>query len=183
MEDSKQANPDFKLEDFPEGYRKVCILIGLEPANKLCRAYGGTQLYVPKISSISTKLTYQKIRSEFNGVNLKKLAVKYGYSEVWIRKIINQAAGAGSKTGTITLNDISPAYRGVCKVVGIKAALKLSDTFGGAPLFIPTLRGIESKRKHDAIRREYNGRNKKHLALKYGYTAVWINRILQNKGV
>ena len=35
--------------------------------------------------------TAEKIQSEYNGKNIKQLAMKYGYTERWLRKVIKDA--------------------------------------------------------------------------------------------
>lgn len=80
----KEINP----EVLPEPYKKLTSIIGLENTLKLAEEFQGTTLYFAKLDSTLKYLRDEKIREEFNGSNHKELAVKYGLTETWIRKIL-----------------------------------------------------------------------------------------------
>lgn len=80
----KELNP----EVLPEPYRKLTSFIGLEHTMKLAEGFKGTTLYFAKLDSTLKLIRDKKIREEFNGGNHKELAVKYGLTEAWVRKIL-----------------------------------------------------------------------------------------------
>lgn len=92
------------LEDFAEDsvYYMIAEKIGIGNALKVAELFQGSSVYFPKLDNIYAKKLREKILSEFNGYNYKHLAVKYGYSEMWIRKIVNKDV----LEGQISLDDI-----------------------------------------------------------------------------
>ena len=78
------------VEDLPESYRDIAMIIGVENAVKLSGLLGGLAYYFPQLDKMLRKKRDELIRSEFTGANHKPLAVKYGLSEVWIRTIVQR---------------------------------------------------------------------------------------------
>jgi Mor family transcriptional regulator len=78
------------VEDLPESYRDVAMIIGVENTIKLSGVLGGLAYYFPQLDKALIKKRDELIRSEFNGANHKPLAKKYGLSEVWIREIVQR---------------------------------------------------------------------------------------------
>lgn len=54
----------------------------------LCKEFGGIQLYFPRGRTLMAQIEQMKIWREFNGKNIKQLALKYGKCEITIYKII-----------------------------------------------------------------------------------------------
>ena len=54
---------------------------------KICKEYGGTSVYVPKISPTAK----DDIKAEFNGYNTAFLAHKYNLSQNTVRLIVRKA--------------------------------------------------------------------------------------------
>lgn len=175
-----QSDPALTMDDIPKRYRKVCEIIGIKGGLELARTFGGEKLYIPQTKRISAGLVHQKIRSEFTGANVDALARKYGYTTTWIREIVGAKKADPPKSGAISLKDFSPAYRKVCRVIGVEAAVKLSNAIGGRKIFVPEMSGaLSRKRKREAIRRNYNGHNVRDLAFQYGYTVSWVKQIVK----
>lgn len=72
----------------PPQYQDLVRVIGLEATIRLCREYGGTDTYIPKIDGLLTAQKRELIRREWNGYNGEALARKYGMSVRWIRQIV-----------------------------------------------------------------------------------------------
>lgn len=80
------------LEDFPEGFRDVVEVIGIETAYKLCDAFGGNPIYLPKTDSIKKRLRDLSIRQDYrNGLSIEDLCKKYNLSFNQVRSICNLA--------------------------------------------------------------------------------------------
>jgi Mor family transcriptional regulator len=76
----KSDNEDFEL---------MQRLIGVEEAHKLVKAFGGSMVYIPK-SDITIE-RHQSIKQEFcNGASYRDLAIKYGYTKDYIRRIVHK---------------------------------------------------------------------------------------------
>ena len=71
-----------------EVYEQIRELIGADGADKLSKSFGGLTVYIPKRSVIAAR--HQEIRQEFSkGVTYESLAIRYNYSESYIRKIVH----------------------------------------------------------------------------------------------
>lgn len=81
---------EIPIDMIPEAYKEIAKLIGVENTIILCKNFGGGMIYIPKCDSIVKPARDKKIRFEFDGMNYKKLAIKYNLSESTIRNIINQ---------------------------------------------------------------------------------------------
>ena len=73
-----------------ETFVQIIDEIGFDNVEKISRIAGGTALYIPTIDRLNMSSRNQKIRSEFNGYNLKQLARKYRLTSVRITQIINK---------------------------------------------------------------------------------------------
>jgi len=80
------------IDDFEVGsvYYMIAEKIGVGNALEIAELFQGSSIYFPKLDNVYAKKLREKILKEFNGYNYKHLAVKYGYSEMWIRKIVNK---------------------------------------------------------------------------------------------
>ena len=96
------------IADFPDQYHDTIRLIGVKGFLAMMRTYGGTALYVPKADIVLRKVRDDKIKAEFNGHNYRKLAIKYGLTEITIRHILE---GERDKPipGQISMTDVMEA--------------------------------------------------------------------------
>jgi Mor family transcriptional regulator len=70
-------------------FAELVDIVGKEAANRLVDFYSGSSIYIPKNIIIEQK--HRKIREEFRrGVVYRELAVRYEYSERYIRTIIHK---------------------------------------------------------------------------------------------
>lgn len=69
-------------------YKDIAELAGEDVAKLIHDNFKGQQVVFPN-KLYSSKFTAEKIREEYDGTNIKQLARKYGYTERWLRKIIN----------------------------------------------------------------------------------------------
>lgn len=76
-------------DDLNEEQQQLAELIGLENFAKLVQVFGGTNIYIPKAEAFGRTVRNEKIRQEYNGRNIKSLAVKYGLTERQVYKLIN----------------------------------------------------------------------------------------------
>ena len=79
------------LEDLPESYRDVAMVVGVENTIKLSDTLGGLAYYFQQLDKVLIRKRDALIKSEFTGANHKPLARKYGLSEVWIRQIVQRS--------------------------------------------------------------------------------------------
>lgn len=80
------------VEDFPEGFRDVVEVIGVEAAYKLCENFGGQPFYAPKIDSLVKRLRDESIKQDYRkGISINQLCQDYNLSFNQVRAICNLA--------------------------------------------------------------------------------------------
>lgn len=80
------------VEDFPEGFRDVVEVIGVEAAYKLCETFGGQPFYAPKIDSLVKRLRDESIKQDYRkGISINQLCQDYNLSFNQVRAICNLA--------------------------------------------------------------------------------------------
>jgi len=89
----------------------------------------------------------------------------------WMQEVIDD----------MTLEDLPESYQDVAQVVGIKAALELSDCLGGLNYYFPKPDKMLIEVRNKRIRREFSGANIKQLAKKYRLTEIQIRAIVDKK--
>jgi len=70
-------------------YSEIARILGIDAALKLHATYRGQQVFFP-VDLFSKDFIRKQIIEEYNGYNIKQLAVKYGYTERWIKKILQE---------------------------------------------------------------------------------------------
>jgi Mor family transcriptional regulator len=70
--------------------------------------------------------------------------------------------------------DLSEEARQIVETIGLDALLALSRKFPGERIYIPEPARLAAAARNRAIRAEFNGRNYRELAVKYGLTTRWI---------
>ena len=76
------------LDKLPEAHRKLAEVIGIEATVALCRTFGGTPIYIPKVDALIAAQRDQLIRTEYNGYNIAKLAHKYNITARTVQRIL-----------------------------------------------------------------------------------------------
>lgn len=89
----------------PETYQNLVRVIGMEATLQLCREYGGSVLYIPKLDRLQSTQRLARIRAEWTGRNNEALARKYGVSTRWVQKAVEGMAEP-PLPGQVTLEDL-----------------------------------------------------------------------------
>lgn len=71
-------------------YKDINDEFGIDVAMRMYQLYKGTQVNFP-MRFLNPELVKRKILEEFDGTNLKQLAVKYSYSEKTLRRLIKDS--------------------------------------------------------------------------------------------
>ena len=79
----------------------------------------------------------------------------------------------------VKATDLAGVYAEVADAVGIDIAYELFKHFRGQQLVFP-LKFYSSEFMNNQIREEYNGKNVRMLAKKYGYSESRVRQILRN---
>lgn len=79
---------DIECEYLNGVYAEIANLLGVEAALTMHTAFRGQQLNFP-VNFFTSDFIREQVIREYDGGNVKQLATKYGYSEKWVRNIIN----------------------------------------------------------------------------------------------
>ena len=63
----------------------------------------------------------------------------------------------------------------------MEAFRNLVRSFNGTSIYIPKIESLEKAVRDELIKEEFDGRNYRELALKYGLTETWIRNIVLDK--
>lgn len=88
---------EITLDDLQQQHREIAEAIGLDSLLALADYCGGTQLYIPKREELLKIKKYRAIVAEFDGTNLKELAVKYNTSKSTIYRLVQDKVGKQGK--------------------------------------------------------------------------------------
>lgn len=77
-------------------------------------------------------------------------------------------------------SDLCGAYAEIASLLGVEATLKLHSRYRGTQVSFP-VELLSREYIFEKIKEEYNGKNIRELATKYGYTEKWVRKILKNK--
>lgn len=83
-----------KSEYLNNAYSELASLIGIDAVIKIHATYRGQQMFFP-MDLFSKEFIRQQIIEEYNGYNIKQIAVKYGYTEKWVKKILKEHIDEG----------------------------------------------------------------------------------------
>lgn len=83
----------------------------------------------------------------------------------------------------ITIKDIDEQYRNIARLIGIKNFIELIKLLGGTSWYIPKVESVLSEARKRRIKKEYNGYNKRELALKYGVSERTVAYIAKDKKI
>ena len=78
------------IELYNNIYKEISEIVGLEATLKLYLRFKGQQITFP-VRLYNPHLIQQNVIKEYDGTNIKSLAIKYNYSEKTIRRIIRES--------------------------------------------------------------------------------------------
>ena len=80
----------------------------------------------------------------------------------------------------VTMDMLPESHRRIAEVIGVEAALKLCETYGGVVLYVTKADSVYASVRDQMICREYNGINTSALARKYRVTTRTVQKIVEN---
>jgi len=86
--DTRLLLDEISRDDLPESWQTIADAIGLVTVLKLCKDFGGTSVYVPKLESIVAPAKRRVILKEFDGNNHKELATRFSLSQRNVYEIV-----------------------------------------------------------------------------------------------
>ena len=76
---------DIELSDLDGEQLELAETVGINAYRKLVQVYAGQFVYIAKAETVLLKKRNRRIRAEYNGQNVRELAIKYNLSESTIR--------------------------------------------------------------------------------------------------
>ncbi len=81
------------MEDLSGENKLLAETIGMDAFIKLVEVYGGTgRMYIPQADMLIIPIRDRKINEEYDGSNIYELCDRWGLSESYIRKIVQEKA-------------------------------------------------------------------------------------------
>lgn len=84
----KKILESLTLADLQDKHREIAEVVGIEGMLKLCKNFGGSGIYIPQQKELIKNKVYANIVDEYDGTNIKTLAVKYDVSEATVYNIV-----------------------------------------------------------------------------------------------
>ena len=75
------------LDDLIGTQREIAEVIGIESYIRLCKVFGGDNIYIQKYSELQKIERNAEIKAKYNGYNSYQLAREYDLSERYVRFI------------------------------------------------------------------------------------------------
>lgn len=70
-------------------YKEIADSAGIETAMLMHKNFRGQQIAFPQ-KLYRTDYIINEILEKYDGKNIRKLAAEYGYTERWVRKLVNE---------------------------------------------------------------------------------------------
>jgi Mor family transcriptional regulator len=70
-------------------YKDMAEVLGIEVTIKIYKNYKGLQVTFPT-RLLAKEYVIEQANKEYNGKNIKQLAIKYSYSERWLRQMLKE---------------------------------------------------------------------------------------------
>lgn len=94
----EQLVNDTSIDDVSDSYKPVVDIVGIDKFIELANYARGDELYFPKLETIIAPARNRRIKSEFNGYNIKQLADKYNLTTKQISNILKDEPIPGQIT-------------------------------------------------------------------------------------
>lgn len=98
------------IEDLQEQHRGIAEAVGVDGLISLTDVFGGSSIYIPQKKELVKNRVYGMILEEYDGTNIKELAVRYEVCESTVYNIVRDKIVKGSARrqieGQLSLADI-----------------------------------------------------------------------------
>ena len=83
----------------------------------------------------------------------------------------------------IEFEELPPDMQESARDQGIDFVRYLVEIFGGAMLYVPTLKNVEKRIRNRNIITEYDGQNGSSLAVRYGMSRRQVEKVVRESGL
>ncbi len=88
MDKEMELTGGLSMPELQEQHRIIAEAVGVDGLVKLCEHFGGSSIYIPQKKELLKNKIYSMIYQEYDGTNIKRLAVKYDVSEATVYNIV-----------------------------------------------------------------------------------------------
>lgn len=81
----------------------------------------------------------------------------------------------------VQIENLDEEQKTLAELIGLEGLKSLVRAFNGTSIYIPKIESLEKAVRDELIKEDFNGRNYRELALKYGLTETWIRNIVLDK--
>lgn len=92
----KELLAGLTMDDLQEQHKLIAEAVGVQGLKKLTDIFGGTALYIPQKKELVKNKVYSMILADYDGTNIRELAVAYGVSESTVYNIVRDKIVKGS---------------------------------------------------------------------------------------
>ena len=85
----------------PGDLRDIALSLGMDVARRLCEDWDGTQIYIPRTTSVTRDALDEVVRDARNGRNEGELARRYGISRRHVYDALKRSRGADPAQGAL----------------------------------------------------------------------------------
>lgn len=96
MESDREILESLTVDDLQEQHRGIAEAVGVEGLISLTDVFGGSSIYIPQKKELVKNRVYRNILHEYDGANIKELAVKYNVCESTVYNIVRKKIVKGS---------------------------------------------------------------------------------------
>ena len=97
---------ELMIEDLNGDQAQLAAIIGIDAYRSVVANYAGTVIYIPTQSTLLACCRDRMIKDDYErGLSYRDIAVKWGLTTVWIRKIIH-GEDSGTWPGQLTMDAI-----------------------------------------------------------------------------
>ncbi len=87
-EPDREILESLTVEDLQEQHRGIAEAVGVAGLIRLTDTFGGSSIYIPQKRELLKNRIYQNILQEYDGANIKELAVRYSVCESTVYNIV-----------------------------------------------------------------------------------------------
>lgn len=89
------------LGDLQEQHRLIAETVGVDGLIRMCESFGGSGIYIPQKRELVKNKIYGAIFAEYDGGNIRQLAVKYGVSESTVYNVVRDKLVKGTARSAV----------------------------------------------------------------------------------
>lgn len=96
IKSDRQILEALTIDDLQEQHREIAEAIGIDGLISLTDVFGGSSIYIPQKKELVKNRVYGMILAEYDGTNIKDLAVRYHVCESTVYNIVRDRIVKGS---------------------------------------------------------------------------------------